>query len=205
MTDFVEVTTQAALDAAIADSNIPVCRSGHFTVSDSASVRASGSASVEAFDSVSVEATPHVAVQRHGTKAKVQGGVLIQIPELDTPGAWCEFYGVTVDDGHATLFKGVDNQLVSAHGTSYRPGDTVACDNWDPHDGCGNGLHFSPRPFMARKYVDAERFVACQVKLSDVVVISGYGLSDKVKAPGCVVLFECTEDGEPVEAAQVAP
>lgn len=88
------------------------------------------------------------------------------------------------------------------HGTSYRPGTSAEALDWDPAPSCGGGLHFSPRPFMARKYVSGSRFVACRVKLADVVVIDDYGTSDKLKARSCTVLFECDEDG--LEIAQKA-
>ena len=53
---------------------------------------------------------------------------------------------------------------------------------------------------MARRYFhDATRFVACRVKLADIVVLADYaGVVDKVKAGACRVLHEVDVDGERV-------
>ena len=167
---------------------------------DSATVKAFDSATVKAFDSATVTAAPFVAVQRHGTKAKVNGGVLIQIPDIKTVEQFCEFYGLKLLRGSVVLFKCVGDDYVSAHGASYRPGEKPVAADWDPEPSCGNGLHFSPRPFMARRYApNGTRFVACLVKLADLVVINdGYGTPDKAKASRCSVLHEVDEDGERV-------
>jgi hypothetical protein len=171
--------------------------------SDSATVRASGSATVRASGSATVEASRFVAVTRHGETAKVNGGVLIQIPPTDTPEAWADFYGLKVSRGTVVLFKAVDDEFRSGHGTTYTPGSKPSAPDWQDHDGCGNGLHFCPRPFMAHLYhTNATRFVACRVKLADLVVIGSYPgalPSDKVKAPSCTVLHECDEDGVKLE------
>jgi hypothetical protein len=169
---------------------------------DSASVRAYDSASVRASGSASVSATPFVAVQRTGKLAKVDGGVLIQIPDVKTTEQFLDYYGIKATRGTVTLYKLVDDQYVSGHGTSYKPGEKPTAPDWDPTPCCGQGLHFSPRAFMARKYAspDIERFVACKVKVADIVVIDDYRTPDKIKSPRCEVLFACDEDGEKVPA-----
>jgi hypothetical protein len=177
-------------------ASVRACDSASVRAYGSASVRAYGSASVEAYGSASVSATPFVAVQRHGDRAKVSGGVLIQIPPLDTAKQFCEFYGIKASRGTVTVYKAVGNSYTSEHGATYTPGGTTSCDDWSAEPRCGGGLHFSPRPFMARKYSGGPRFVACRVKLTDLVVIRDYGTPDKVKAPRCKVLYECNEDGE---------
>jgi hypothetical protein len=259
--EFVEVTTQAELDKAVAAGNIAICRAGFFVASGSASVRAYGSASVEAYgsasvraygsasveasgsasvraygsasvraygsasveaygsasveaygsasvqayDSASVQATNYVAVQRHPDRGyghpTVKGGVLIDIPAIKTPQDFCDFYGLKPTRGSVVLYKGVSDDFKSRHGASYQPGKSTMCADWSKEPCCGNGLHFSPRPWMARKYApDCTRFVACRVKLTEVVVIVDYGTADKVKAPSCRVLFECDEDGQEIKA-----
>jgi hypothetical protein len=174
--------------------------------SDSATVRAYDSATVEAYGSATVQASKYVGIHRYGTTPNITGGVLIQIPGFSDNSEWLEFYGVKITRGYATLFKGVDDAYKSGYGTDYTPGAKPTCPDWAAGAFCGNGLHFSPRAFMTRKYAsDATRFVACKVKVADLVVIGqSYGPPDKCKAPACTVLFECDEDGVQVESARVA-
>ena len=57
MAEYVNVTTQAQLDAAVAKGDIPVCRGkGFFTAYGSTTVRAYDSATVTAYDSATVTA-----------------------------------------------------------------------------------------------------------------------------------------------------
>jgi hypothetical protein len=163
--------------------------------SGSATVRAYGSATVRASGSATVRASRYVAIQRHGTRAKISGGVFIQIPDIETIVEFCDYYGVTCEDT-MVVYKLVDDGFVSAHGTRYQPDDKPEAPDWDGKPACGGGLHFSPRPFMARKYSSGTRFVACEVRCADAVVIDDYGTPDKIKAPRCTVLYECDEDGE---------
>ena len=221
--DFVNVTTQKQLDKVIAEGNVPVVRSGHFEISGSASVsasgsasvRASGSASVSAFGSASVSAfgsasvrasgsasvsaSRFVAVHKHGDKPQITGGVLIEVPKCETIEEFCDYYGITAKRGKATVFKLVGDDYKSRNGAIYKPGEEVKCDDWNTRPECGGGLHFSPLAFMAQRYSDGTRYLACKVALKDVVVIPGGLTPDKVKAPACKVLFECTEDGEPLK------
>jgi hypothetical protein len=131
---------------------------------------------------------------------KITGGVLIEIPACDEPAEWCDYYGLPVKRGKAVVFKAVDDDLKSGHGLVYPVGERVTDTAFKDHRECGDGLHFSPRPAMARQYfMGATRFLACEVALKDVVVIrSGSGPSDKVKASACRVLHEVDVDGEPV-------
>ena len=180
--------------------------SGSATVQayDSATVQAYDSATVQAYDSATVQATPYVAVTVHGVRTKVTGGVRIDLPEITTAEAWCEFYGVQVADGVATLFKALNGDYVSGYGCSYAPGSTPVAKDWDGgRQECGGGLHFSPRPFSALRFAgDAVRFVACPVALADIRPPKPGDLyGDKVKARGCAgPVWECDIDGEPIKA-----
>jgi hypothetical protein len=179
---------------AYGSASVSAYDSASVSACDSASVSACDSASVSASGSASVRATPFVAVQSHGKHVKANGGVLIQIPELDTLKAWVGYYGLSTADGRVTVYKLVSDDLVSGHGTTYPVGEEVACDDWAPGAFCGNGLHFSPRPFMARAYFwEGTRFLECTVAAKDVVL-----LGDKLKAPSCRVVREVDEDGEPL-------
>src|SRR5208282_5770927 len=244
--DYVEVTTQKQLDAAIERGDFPICTGkGHFVVRgsahvvaresahveawesahveawgsahveawesahvearESAQVEAWGSAHVEARESAQVQASKYVGIHRFGKGPKVKGGVLIQVPEIKTMEDFCDWYGVEVKRGRAMLYKCVTDDFASGHGMIYQPDSTVACEDWNKRPSCGHGLHFSPRPTMARTYhLQGTRFVACKVKLADAVVITDFGQPDKIKVPSCEVLYECTELGERVEQKAAA-
>ena len=167
--------------------------------SGSASVSAYGSASVRASGSASVRASSCVAIHDHGPDTRIKGGVVIPIHTPENGREWCEFYGLKVSKaGRVTLFKAVGDDWKGNTKTevSYEPGSKPAAPDWHPAPSCGQGLHFSPRPWMAEKYnYDATRYVACPVDVETLVV-----LDDKVKAPRVVgKIFECDQDGEPLE------
>jgi hypothetical protein len=166
---------------------------------DSATVEASGSATVRAYGSATVEASKFVAIHRYGTRAKVNGGVLIQIPECKTGLDWIDYYGLTPEDESVVLFKAVGADFKSGHGADYTPGTTVTADDFDPQPHCGQGLHFGPRPHLAARYHHAAvtRYIACRVKVADIVVIESWGRpGDKIKARSCDALYECNADGD---------
>jgi len=192
MGEYVEITTQAELDR-LKPGDIAVVRSGHFT--------ASGSATVTAYDSATVTASGSVPVHRFGDGPKVKGGVLLQVPDLDTcaPEVWADYSGVTVTKaGYATVYAAVDGEFWKGHGyipTRYAPGDKPTAEDWKPSRRCGSGLHFGATPHHARRYnTDAKRYVACRIKLADAVP-----LGDKIKAESCTVLYEVDIDGERVD------
>ncbi len=180
-------------------STVTAFDSSTVTASGSSTVRAFGSSTVTAYDSSTVRASKFVAVHHLSERSTVKGGVIIK-PKTDTPADWCDFYGVEVKRGMAVLFKAVEDDWRGGRkhaAITYRPGDKPSAPDWDPHDGCGNGLHLSPRPFMARTYcASASHFVACKVRVSDMVLIG-----DKVKVKTCTVLHEVDEDGIPIEVA----
>ena len=174
---------------------------------DQTTVRAWGQTTVEAWDQTTVRAwdqttvraSKFVAIHRNGDTPKVKGGVIIQIPAMDTAEEFFDYYGSDVKRGKTIVYKLLDENFVSDHGTTYTPGTTATCPDWNARAECGGGLHFSPHPFMARKYSNGTRFVACEVKVSDVVVIpQSVGAPDKLKTQACKVLHECNEDGEKI-------
>ena len=170
-------------------------------VEGSATVRdVGGSATIHLHDqSTASNIGKYVAVHLHSAQSTTDGGVIIDTSRLDLtdPHTWCEYHGVTVTDGHATVYKAVDSDWHPQSGTqwTYQPGTAVTCDDWSPVAECGNGLHMSPRPVQARGYFpDATRFVECTVTLTDLVPLGG----DKCKAPAVVCVREVDEDGQPV-------
>ena len=130
--------------------------------------------------------------------AEVQGGQQTRVSR-STAEEWCDYYGVAVKDGIATLYKALDENFVSPHGISYAPGAMPVAEDWDGGAReCGGGLHFSPTPAMARAFnAKAKRFCACPVRLAGIAVHSDGGYPEKVKARGvCAPCYEVDEDGE---------
>jgi hypothetical protein len=176
--------------------------------SGSATVRASDSATVHASDSATVHATPYVAVHKLSAAASIAGGVLIEPPDLSKVMGWIEYHGVKVSEGRARLFKAVDDEWRSgrfgAKGARwiYEPGTEVAASDWNTRPVCGGGLHFVARPDVGLKYNEtATRYVACEVKLADIVVID----PEKIKARVCKVLHEVDADGDEIAVLAKAP
>lgn len=121
--EFVNVKSQAELDKAVKNGDIPVCREGFFT----------------AYDSATVEASKFVAVQRHAGRygtPSVTGGVLIDVPEIKTAQDFIDFYGLEVKRDWATVYKLVDADFKSGHGAVYTPGTTTSCPDWDAYVEC---------------------------------------------------------------------
>jgi hypothetical protein len=167
-------------------------------LSGNATAQLFGNATARLFDNATAEGSKYTAIHKLSKGATASGGVIIDVPEITTMGQFLDYYGVDVKRGKAIVYKLVDDNWTTAHGVVYEPGSSPSCGDWNPQRTCGGGLHFSPRPFMARKYSNGSRFVACEIKLADAVVITD-GQPDKVKAKGCKVLFECDEDGRTVE------
>ena len=189
-----------------ASGSATVWASGSATVraSGSATVRASGSATVRAYGSATVRASQCVAVHRMPCGApKITGGVILDVPDPATLDArdWCDYYGVEVSRGYASLFKAVDDDWSTprarAAGIFYTVGAKIVAPDWKPTAACGNGLHASPRPMLARGYNDAAtRYVQVKAKVADIVVID-----NKVKVPALTVVCECDLNGDPVGVA----
>lgn len=157
---------------------------------DSASVEARDSASVEARGSASVEAGKYVAVHLHSQRVTLTGGVVIDMTKVDATvlADWSDLTGVQPDsDGFLTVYKAVNDDLLSGYGFQYSIGETVTDPKWrDDHD-CGGGLHFSPTPRAAKEYfTSATRFLECRVAVADVRCID----SSKLKARSAAVVRE---------------
>ena len=171
--------------------------SAHVEARESAHVEARESAHVEARGSSHVVASPYVAVTKQTShRGTINGGVVIEIPEITTAQQWIDFHGLTVKRGLVTLYKAVDDDWKSGYGFTYTPGSKPKCDDWDPHNGCGNGLHFTAHPLISKSYMpNATRYVACPVKVTELVVID----NEKVKAPRVAgAIFEVGADREPI-------
>ncbi|MFT4081150.1 MAG: hypothetical protein QM638_01060 [Nocardioides sp.] len=185
-------------------ANVKVSGRANVEASGRAVVKASGSATVKASDSATVHAwgcavvhaAPHVAVYLHSKNAVVEGGVLIDVTEVEkTSTAWLEHHGIEVRDGVAVLFKAVDANLHSDQGFAYPLGETVACDDWRPDNDCGGGLHLSPRPVHAKAYHNGPtlKLLACAVDVDTIRVIPDS--TPKCKVPSLTVLHQVDLDG----------
>ncbi len=154
-----------------ASGNASVEASGNASVvaRGNASVRASGNASVVAYENATVEAWGNATVEAYGNatveawgnaqigacanvqvvrgslsaKIAVKGNARV-VTMPDTPEAYCDFYGVTVEDGRAILYKAVRDNLSSFHNPCfvYAVGETKTHD-CDPSQEvvCGMGMH----------------------------------------------------------------
>jgi hypothetical protein len=164
----------------------------------SASVRAFGAAIVRVRGEATVVGAAGTSITRHGNRPRVSGEAVSEAPVVATAQEWCEYYGVDVEDGVATLYKAVDGDFNSYHGTSYTPGSEPEALDWDGGEQeCGGGLHFSPRPWLALPHAyGAVRFVACPVRVEDIVIHQGAIYPDKVKARRvCGPVYEVDQTG----------
>ncbi len=187
-----------------ASGSATVHASGVTTVhaSGGATVHAHDSATIRASGSATVHASKRVAVHQHSSRAAITGGVVIDLTAgiPDEPLAWCEEYGLDVVDGIVMLFKGVDADYVSANGTGYQPGSTPSAPDWAPTRKCGQGLHFSPTPHHTHHYADTARYVACPIRVTEMICLGDKIKAERVEAPGCV---EVDVAGRPISATKV--
>jgi hypothetical protein len=163
---------------------------------DSARVDAGDAAEVEAWEAATVAATGSARVKTWGAAG----------PEpIDGAAEWCDFYGVRVEDGIATVYKAVDDDFRSQFGFAYAPGSEPQASDWNGSPRCGGGLHFSPAPWFALELVPyATRFVACPVRIADMVLIEELQHRRKVKAPAvCAPVYEVDLKGDRVERTGV--
>jgi hypothetical protein len=162
------------------------------------SVRAFGAAMVRTRGGDNVEATEGVAVMTHEQGVATAAASVPTSTRPRTAEEWCRYYGVPVADGIAVLYKAVDDDFNSYHGMSYQPGTEPQAPDWDGGEReCGGGLHFSPRPTFALAAPEDEvRFVACPVRVAEVVVHDPAVYPEKVKTPRvCAPVYEVDEDG----------
>ena len=181
--------------------------------------KGAASATIWAHNGVTVEAALRVVVHVVSGQAAITGGILIRhqsVKELYDPQAWCQYEGVQVVDGIATVFKAVNDQWTGPDNWTFdwgpdypsnlprpkqvfRPGTTPVAADWRPSPTMGEGLHFSPSPALAfGRYPEATHIVAAGVEVATLCPIP----AGKVcKVPKVVVA--CREvglDGQPIEA-----
>jgi len=172
----------------------------------SSTVTASGSASVTAYGSSTVTAYGSTAVHLHSAHVHLTGGTVIDHTKVDDFDAkqWCEYHGVTVSRGIATLYKAVNDAWTTDRGFDYSPGAKPVAPDWNDRNECGGGLHFGPSPVHALRYFEgATKFLAVGVRLTEMVPITGSTAKAKAKrvARACV---EVDVHGRPVTAEAAA-
>lgn len=206
-------TVAAAGDATVKawdDSRVAACGNARVAAWDNATVKAWDNATVAAWDNARVKAWGHarvkaglcVAVYVYSKTVTRQGGVVIDMTDINAndPETWCAMHLVEVDeDGQAHLYKALDADLNAGHDyrlTHYPIGHVVDdTANWVDNNECGNGLHVSQTPWVAKDhYGEASRFVEVCCPVKELRPID----SSKAKVPRLRVLREVTLDGSPV-------
>jgi hypothetical protein len=188
---------------ATGSSSVEARGSSSVEARDSSRVVARDSSSVEAWGSSSVVASKYVAVHLHSGRATVEGGVVIDLTQLDLDGHqdWADYHGVKTEGGELIVYKAVNADLKSGRGFAYPIGETVTDPAWKPGNFCGGGLHFSPSPAQAKVYfTDATRFLKCAVKTDELSIIDGADTYEtpKLKAKSARVLCEVDIHGEEI-------
>ena len=173
---------------------------------ENSSVVAKGAAHVVARGACKVVATALVTIAILSAHATLDGGIQVIIPDIDNGEAWCDYHGVDVVDGVATLYKGVDKEWRGPHGAdiAYPPGSMPAAPDWDGgKEECGGGLHFYPHWSLARGNA---HIVACPVRV-DEIAAHGFeaAMPEKCKAPRvCAPVYEVDAKGKRIESAAEA-
>jgi len=137
--------------------------------------------------------------------AKCNGGIQLVAKQITNATDWLEYYDVKPTRGMAILYKAVDSDYSTSHARAknifYKPGETPEAPDWDPKPECGRGLHFSPSPMAALQFnSDATKFVACPVKVSEIVIHENPEYPSKVKAPRVYKpCYEVDRYGNPIK------
>jgi hypothetical protein len=202
---WIEVTAcDSSTVTAYGSSTVTACDSSTVRAYDSSTVRACDSSTVRAYGSSTVRACDSVAVHLHSATVSLTGGVVLDHTKIAdfSPKEWCEYHGVTIEKGVATLYKAVNDKWTTDRGIDYSPGSKPSCDDWSDTPCCGGGLHFGPTPFHALAYhPEATKFISVGVRVSELRPITDGGTA-KAKAPR--VVRACAEvdiDGRPIGEA----
>ena len=141
----------------------------------------------------------------HSPAADVQGqGHIIPIPPIVTAQDWITYYGAALsptDPEVVILYKAVRDDYHSAYGFLYAFGTMPQAPDWDGgRDECGGGLHFCSTPSAAHDFDNqATRFMACPIRVADIVIHQSPSYPTKIKAPGvCAPIWEVDRFGNPL-------
>ena len=168
----------------------------------SSTVRAYDSSTVQAYGSSTVTAGPFVAVRLFSANATINGGVIIDVTTIDDSDAkqWADYHGAEINGDEVLLYKALSEDLISGKIYDSRiewpTSGVVSCDDWEPTNKCGGGIHLSPHPHQAADYCEpeAERMLLCSAKLEDIYPIPTFS-APKCKVQSVTVLREVALDG----------
>lgn len=191
---------------------------------DNTIVHAYGQSTVEAYDAAVVHVHDAAVVHVHGQYVTVishssnhAGGRVIDLSGLDLSDArqWAAYHCVHLDDdGMLTLYKAVPADRTTGreygHEVAWPTEGRVECEDWDPVPNCGGGLHLSPVPRQAARYMDDDkvhagaRFLECRVPVDQIIPLSldTPPTTPKAKAPWVQVVREVTIDGVNVDGSE---
>lgn len=119
----------------------------------------------------------------------------------ENPIDWVNLFELPViDNEFVYLYKALGQDFCAMHNKfKYTPGTTVEAPDWDSTTECHKGLHFSPTPKMAQYFRrDTKKFVACKVKISEIITHPNGFYPEKVKAPRVYEIVEVDIKGNRV-------
>ena len=105
------------------------------------------------------------------------------------------------DDGMIYVYNAANHEGMTGESygkpTHWEPGKTVTCDDWEPTDCIGRGLHVSPTVSGAMYCVgviDGWRYFRCKVDPTTLIPLG----QDSAKVPSAYVVEEVDELGNPL-------
>ena len=183
-------------------AHVEARESAHVEAWESAHVEAWGSVQVRAYNDVVVTAQSQYVVVTQDATAQITGpATVVVVPPIRTAADWIAYYGAQACDAMSdsvVLYKAVRDDYRSAHGFLYQPGSVPQAPDWDGGTAeCGGGLHFCATPSACLAFDRiATRFMACPVRIADIVVHDDPVYPFKIKATGlCAPCWEVDRRG----------
>lgn len=170
------------------------------TVIDATSIRASvinlcGTLRVAAGDS-------YVRTRKSGKViGRYNRPTVVRYEDLKSDYEWADQCARSVEDSMVYVYKATNSEGISGEEydkpTKWAPGETVTCDDWEPNDWIGHGLHVSPTVSDAMYCVgviDGWRYFRCKVDPTTIIPLG----QEKAKVPSAYVVEEVDELGNPL-------
>jgi len=160
---------------------------------------------IRAVAKVKITATERVFINWEGA-AEIIGGTAQEVKRSE-PQDWCDYHGVKVIDGIATLYKALNKGFKSPRGGNYTPGTTPRLSKFQAEpECCADALYFSPTPRHAHQFLPSpDCYVACPVLVSEIVTHVNGDYPEKVKAIGCCApVYEVDVNGNPINQESAA-
>lgn len=170
------------------------------TVIDATSIRAStlnlyGTLRVAAGDS-------YVRTRKNGKViGKYNRPTVVHYEDLKSDYEWADQCVRSANDGMIYVYKATNPEGMSGEEydkpTKWEPGKTVTCDDWEPTDWIGHGLHVSPTVSDAMYCVgtiEGWRYFRCKVDPATIIPLG----QENAKVPNAYVVEEVDELGNPL-------